>query len=360
MSEDDITPEDTPSESDRIAGDSGQHAGREASVNPPRSAAGTPHPSRSQIQWRTVRLWLGALGLSMLLGAEAIYIAKSNSKRNATNQPTAVTPSASAVSIQPSLANRDAGFEDSSGGVAAVDSEGHSALPFGEEGYEEEPAPARPEKPKHFNTVHETANGSCTTASVDGLSRQIIAQVRCTNPKAFVPLPSRPNLVLDDHIYAYLEASAREHLLRVLDTNRNRKMTVHSVLRTLPQQYLVWRWAASRRCGVQLATPPGSSNHEIGRALDIADHAQWRSALEAEDFHWLGASDIVHFDFKTSRQLGAAPDVAAFQSLWNRNHSDDRIGETGRYDANTELRLKKSPPGGFPVGPTCSSRRTKH
>ena len=147
-------------------------------------------------------------------------------------------------------------------------------------------------------------------ASVGRSSNKSAARIRRVRPIAVAV-----EFVLDSHIFPYLEISARDHLARALDANQKRKMTVHSALRTLPQQYLVWRWAANRRCGVQMATPPGSSNHETGRALDIADHAQWRPALEAEDFHWLGASDLVHFDYKTNRQLGLAPDVSPFSAF---------------------------------------------
>jgi hypothetical protein len=147
-------------------------------------------------------------------------------------------------------------------------------------------------------------------------------------------------------------------LLKVLDKNRDKTLKIHSALRTVAQQYLVWRWAGTKRCGVQMATAPGESNHETGRALDIANQAQWRGALEAQEFRWLGSSDAVHFDFKTNRALSRAPDILAFQKLWNRNHPDDRILESGSYDANTEQRLKKSPPGGFKLGPTCGKPRT--
>jgi hypothetical protein len=228
-----------------------------------------------------------------------------------------------------------------------------------EEIVDDEPRPAKPEKPRRFGTVEEASVGSCSTASVDGLSRQIVDQVRCINPNALVPLPARPNLVLDTHTFPYLESSARNHFLRVLDAHRDQTMKVHSVLRTVAQQYLVWRWAAGKRCGVQMATPPGDSNHETGRALDIGGEARWRPALEAEGFHWLGATDNVHFDFMVKGN-GSSPqhglDVLAFQRLWNRNHRDDPITENGRYDPGTEQRLRKAPATGFPVGPSCGKR----
>jgi len=234
---------------------------------------------------------------------------------------------------------------------------------FGDETDDGEPeAPKKaPPKPKHYATVAQAAAESCSTASVDGLSRQIIEQARCIKPNAFVPLPSRPNLVLKEHVFPYLELEARNHLLKALDSHTSGKMTVNSVLRTVAQQYLVWRWSSNKRCGVQLATPPGESNHEIGVALDIAEAGTWRPALEAQDFKWLGTSDRVHFDYKGSETPPhTATDVLAFQTLWNRNHPTDKIAATGKYSPETEQRLKKAPPDGFPVGATCGKAGAKH
>ncbi len=228
---------------------------------------------------------------------------------------------------------------------------------FGDEtddGEPAEPPKKAPPKPKHYATVAQAAAESCSTASVDGLSRQIIEQARCIKPNAFVPLPSRPNLVLKEHVFPYLELEARNHLVKALDAHTSGKMTVNSVLRTVAQQYLVWRWSSNKRCGVQLATPPGESNHEIGVALDIAEAGTWRPALEAQDFKWLGTSDRVHFDYKGNEgPPRTATDVLAFQTLWNRNHPTDKIATTGKYSPETEQRLKKAPPDGFALGATC-------
>jgi hypothetical protein len=209
--------------------------------------------------------------------------------------------------------------------------------------------------------VQQAAVESCTTASVDGLSRQIIAQARCLKPNAFVPLPSRPNLVIAAQVFPYLELSARDRLLKALDARPKQKMTVNSALRTVAQQYLVWRWSATKRCGVPLATPPGESNHEIGTALDVAEAGSWRPLLEAQDFKWLGAADRVHFDYKgataspgAGSATASATDVLAFQKLWNRNHPTDKIPEDGRYSPAVEKSLKQAPPDGFSIGPSCS------
>ncbi|MET0791015.1 MAG: M15 family metallopeptidase [Polyangiaceae bacterium] len=225
---------------------------------------------------------------------------------------------------------------------------------FEDEGSDEEPAPAKPAPPKHFNTVQEAALGSCSTESVDGLSRQIIEQARCIKPNDFVALPKRPNLIMAPHVYPYLELAARDHLLKALDSHTHQTMTINSALRTVAQQYLVSHWAATKICGVQLATRPGESNHEIGSALDIAEAGKWRPALEAQQFRWLGTSDRVHFDYKGDNTgPRTATDVLAFQKLWNRNHAEDAIPENGQYGAPTEQRLKKSPPSGFPLGSSC-------
>ena len=177
-----------------------------------------------------------------------------------------------------------------------------------------------------------------------------------------MPLPSRPNLVVGEHVFAYLESSARDGLLRALDARKKSTMTINSALRTVAQQYLVWRWSASKRCGVQLATPPGESNHETGLALDIAEQADWRQTLEQHDFHWLGQIDRVHFDYKGdtgSSSSQRAVDVLAFQQLWNRNNPSDPIAESGHYSPETEQRLKKAPADGFAIGSVCKGRTPK-
>jgi hypothetical protein len=247
--------------------------------------------------------------------------------------------------------------------VPALELADASAADFYEatdDGEPTEPKNTPPKPPKRYGSVQQAAQESCSTASVEKLSRQIIDQARCLKPNAFVPLPARANLVVAPNVFPYLELGARNQLLRVLDANPSRRMTLNSALRTVAQQYLVSRWAAGKRCGVPLATRPGESNHEIGTALDVAEPAQWRSALEAHDFRWLGASDRVHFDYKGSAAPPASTtDVLAFQILWNKNHPTDTLTADGRYTPATEQRLKKAPAEGFPIGPRCGKARTR-
>ena len=217
--------------------------------------------------------------------------------------------------------------------------------------------PAPPKKKRTYpskGTVLDAASRGCSTRSVDGLSRQIIAQARCIDARAFSPVPRRSNLKAPSNVFLYLEAPARDHLLKALDANKKQTMTVNSALRTVAQQYLLRRWSLKKVCGIQLATPPGESNHETGLALDIREHGTWKKALEAEGFRWLGSIDRVHFDYKGA-DAATLPhlDIRAFQQLWNLNHPDDRIPVNGRYTPDVEDKLESSPANGFPRGPSC-------
>lgn len=315
---------------------------------------------------RLLVLGLGILAPCLVIALSSYFIARGGAVRQSAPAQTEAPSSSPALPSSASALENGAGLESdpsaasdaAASGAVTLEGPGNPVVlapGFEDEGMDEEPSPNKPSTPKHFATVQEAALGSCSTESVDGLSRQIIEQARCIKPKDFVALPKRPNLMMAPNVYPYLELSARDALLRVVDGHKKQPMTINSCLRTVAQQYLVSRWSLSKTCGVQLATHPGESNHEIGTALDIKEAGTWRPALEAEDFRWLGASDRVHFDYKgPSAGARSATDVLAFQKLWNRNHKDDPINETGRYDLATEQRLKKSPPSGFALGASCS------
>lgn len=324
--------------------------GPEASA--PRGAAASP---RRGVSPRLVQVGLAAGGLVGIIAVNLVLIDRAPARAAASTAASA-TATASASAPPPLARGEEVGLQLPDAGApdaAVTDADGGAAE--GEEPPKgEEPAPEKPGKKPAGNTVEKVAARACSTSHVDGLSRQIIAEARCLDANAFSRVPPRRNLVSEGHVFLYLDAPARDHLLKVLDANPNRTMKVHSALRTVAQQYLLSRWGAGKRCGVQLATRPGASNHETGLALDVAAHATWRKALESEGFRWLGASDRVHFDYVgpgATHHDGL--DVRAFQRLWNRNHADDTIGETGRYDAATEKRLKKSPAAGFPLGARC-------
>jgi hypothetical protein len=308
----------------------------------PRAPAGKSRLPRLQVG-------LALAGAAVLVAVNVILIEIVRSQPEDTDASAVVSPSAA-----PLAPNLDAGVASEPVNVPEAPPPAASDDAAPDEG---PPAREVPKKGKG-RTVQWAAERACSTAHVDGLSRQIIEEARCLDGNAFARVPVTRNLASAGHVFLYLDAPARDHLLRALDAHPDRVMKVHSALRTVAQQYLLSRWAAGKRCGIQLATLPGESNHETGLALDIAAHGAWRAALESEGFRWLGAIDRVHFDF-----VGAGAthhdglDVRAFQRLWNRNHAEDALAETGHYDAATEQRLKRSPAGGFPSGAHCGGAR---
>jgi hypothetical protein len=354
---DDPANEDAPEASNDDATQDEARGAPVARTEPPlpeRAPPAVPVAGGSSSARRTLLLGAGFLLPTAAIAVSLFVILKGGAPRElapiASSVVSALADAGSAPSATPASVDE---------GVPALEKAAPAGLAFEDEGSDQEPSepsPAKKEKPKHFASVQEAAAGSCSTESVDGLSRQIIEQARCIKPNDFVALPKRPNLVMAAHVYPYLEVGTRDHLLKALDAHTSATMTINSALRTVAQQYLVSHWAASKICGVQLATLPGESNHEVGTALDIAEAAKWRPALEAQEFRWLGTSDRVHFDYRggSAAPPKSATDVLAFQKLWNRNHKDDAIAENGQYSPVTEQRLKKAPPGGFPLGASCS------
>jgi hypothetical protein len=315
------------------------------SESAPPAAHSIPRVSR-----RTVGLSLAFAGIVAVIVINVVLISKARQER-ATPEASAPAPSAAPSTAPP------APVPPKLGALAIKRNSVDSDLFEGDEP-EPEPAPA-PNKPKKKNyagrgSVLDAASRGCSTRSVDGLSRQIIAQARCIDARAFTAVPRRTNLKAASNVFLYLEAPARDHLLKALDANKKHTMTVNSALRTVAQQYLLRRWSLKKVCGIQLATPPGESNHETGLALDIREHGTWRKALEAQGFRWLGSIDRVHFDYKGPDAVSKAHlDIRAFQQLWNLNHPKDRIPVNGRYTPDLEDRLEQAPARGFPHGPSC-------
>jgi hypothetical protein len=186
--------------------------------------------------------------------------------------------------------------------------------------------------------------GGCSTSIVSGLSHQLVEEQNCMRPGSLVNF-SGPGIALGTSVNPYLEPSAASYL-RAAVRSRGGTIHINSAFRTLAQQYLLYRWQGS--CGIQIAAVPGSSNHESGLAIDVADHSTWYSALSHHDWRWYGSGDVVHFDYVGPNARDLRHDsVLAFQKLWNRNHSTGRLVEDGVWGPHTESALSRSPAGGF-------------
>jgi hypothetical protein len=205
------------------------------------------------------------------------------------------------------------------------------------------------------DTVTTAVAQSCTTTAVKGLAVQLVEEIQCLRPSTFVRIDNTPGLALGSAVFPYLQTKAAQGLIAAQKA-RGTTLSINSALRTLPQQFLLYRWYQTGRCGIGLAASPGTSNHEGAIAVDINDTAGWRASLTNKGFRWLGASDPVHYDFVGGGTVDLRGlSVKAFQRLWNRNHPTDLIAEDGVYGGGTATRLSQSPVGGFPKGANCSA-----
>lgn len=203
-------------------------------------------------------------------------------------------------------------------------------------------------------TVGAAANAACSTAVVRGLTDQLLAEITCLSPDALGPIDSIANVELEPETLPVMQKAAIPSLTKAAADVGGLKIS--SALRTLPQQYLLHRWAARRRCGITAAAPVGQSNHEQGLAVDVLNPATrtLRTKMANHDFHWLGSFDAVHYDW-------VGPDTVdleglstrAFKRLWNRNHPEAKLEENETYDAKTEAKLVLAPSVGFPIGAQC-------
>ena len=138
-------------------------------------------------------------------------------------------------------------------------------------------------------------------------------------------------------------------MLRICRPVKRCSVQVNSAFRTVAQQYLLYQWNQLGRCGITAAATPGRSNHESGRAVDLANYSSVISVMSAHGWAHDVAGDPVHFDHLSSPDL-RGKDVLAFQRLWNRNNPRDRIAEDGVYGPQTAARIARSPAAGFRVG----------
>jgi len=172
------------------------------------------------------------------------------------------------------------------------------------------------------------------------------------SPGSLVALQPGGNLIFSSNaVLPYMHETAKTDLLKVSAT---RTVQVNSGFRTVAQQYLLYRWYQLGRCGISAAATPGRSNHQSGRAVDLANYSSVISSMSSKGWSHNVPGDPVHFEHLSSPDI-RGKDVKAFQRLWNRNNPGDQIGEDGAYGPQTEARLKKAPATGFAVGASCGT-----
>lgn len=193
--------------------------------------------------------------------------------------------------------------------------------------------------------------GGCSTAVVIGLSQQIAQQTACDDTDGFVPFDTTGITITSNSVLPYLEPTAAADLHKVAV---NHPLQINSALRTIAQQYLLYSWWQEGGCGITAAAKVGNSNHEGGRAVDVANYSSRITNMSAYGWKHDVPGDVVHFDH-TSSEDDRGRDVKAFQELWNANNPNDQISVDGDYGPQTAKRLKASPAGGFPIGPSCAS-----
>ncbi|HEY6039068.1 MAG TPA: M15 family metallopeptidase, partial [Kofleriaceae bacterium] len=204
------------------------------------------------------------------------------------------------------------------------------------------------------STVGDYQATGCSTAVVIGLSKQIADEAGCESPDSFVSFAGAPGITLSSSaVLPYAVKGARDDLERVAATS---SLQVNSALRSIAQQYLLYRWYQQGRCGITAAATVGHSNHEGGRAVDLANYSSRISAMAARGWAHDVAGDPVHFDH-TSSPDDRGLDTKAFQVLWNKNHPTDQIATDGAYGPQTEARLKQTPATGFAIGPSCTTHQ---
>ena len=220
-------------------------------------------------------------------------------------------------------------------------------------------APTTSESAAASTVVGDYVGGSCSTAVVIGLSKQIADEIACEHGNALVPFGTAdsPNITLTSNaVLPYLEADAKADLLRVA---QDKALDVNSTFRTIAQQYLLYHWYLQGRCGISAAATVGHSNHESGRAIDLANWSDVVGAMSARGWAHDVPGDYVHFDHTGSSDI-RGEDVHAFQVLWNMNNPNDTIAEDGAYGPHTEARLVSSPATGFTTGPSCATTTHSH
>ena len=158
-------------------------------------------------------------------------------------------------------------------------------------------------------SVSSFVTSSCTTASVIGLSKQIANEISCMNPNSLTRFTAGNGIsITSNAVLPFLAANAKADLQKVGNVR------VNSAFRTVAAQYLLLQWHNRGRCGIKAAAPVGRSNHESGRAVDLANWSARVGAMANHRWSHDVPGDPVHFDHLSSADIRGR-DTLAFQRL---------------------------------------------
>lgn len=190
-------------------------------------------------------------------------------------------------------------------------------------------------------TVRDIANGgACSTAGIEGLSAQLVELHLCMFPDQVVEIVNPNITTTSDRVHLLVTTQTRDALEGAA---AQIPLRVNSGFRTLADQYTLY---SSGGCGV--VAKPGTSNHQSGLAVDLANWSEVVGVMGANGCaHPLPNTDAVHFDCPGPDMRGASTMV--FQRLWNVNNPGDPIAEDGDYGPQTAARVAASPANGFPT-----------
>jgi hypothetical protein len=198
--------------------------------------------------------------------------------------------------------------------------------------------------------IDSRSNATCSTASVRGLSLQIIAEMNLIVPNALVNFEDLNVSLNTQVVNPFLQPAAKEALRRAIQ-EQGETLMINSAYRTVVQQHLLSTWRKRGQCGIPKAANPGLSNHEDGLALDVQDFSRWRGSLESTGWEWLGPDDEFHFTFIGGGVRDDIGDigVSTFQQLWNKHNPDSQVVVDGIFGDQTAIRMDQSPAQGFAI-----------
>lgn len=203
-------------------------------------------------------------------------------------------------------------------------------------------------------SVDQAVWNACSTSVLRALTDQLVEEIECMRPDTMGTIDELVGVTLGSGATPYLQTRAVTQLDRARQIGGS--VHINSSLRSLAQQFLLYRWFQTGRCNIGLAASPGRSNHESGLAVDVNNWSARRSAFQNAGWRWLGSRDPVHFDYLGSGTVSLRGlSVLAFQRLWNRNNPGDQISEDGAYGPQTAARLAAAPTGGFDSGASCNA-----